>query len=196
MWHLGNLGGCLFWPRRSCKAIGSVTACLLIGWLIGCGGGGEGGAGATLKIVAQSPGVQLGATQQFKADLFYSNRTMKDVTSSVQWSSANAAVAQVNSTGLVTPVAPGKSTIQATLNQPSLPKVSGSSGTTVTELFGVTQCCPSDFVVLAPSAGSSFPPLQVGDITTGFTAASTVDPVNHLFYIFQIQNGTPSMVAN
>lgn len=189
-----NLGR-LSLPEESSNLLGPAIACLVVGFFVGCGGAagtGGGSAGATLKVIASSPGVQLGATEQFKAELAYSNGTIQDVTGSVQWSSSNAAVAHVNSTGLVTPVSPGKSTIQASLNQSSLPQVSASSDSTVTELFGVTDCCPNNFVVLAPSVGSSLPPLPVGDITTGFTAASTVDPVNHLFYIFPIQNGATS----
>src|SRR5262249_29141249 len=66
---------------------------------------------------------------------------------------------------------------------------------TATKLFGVTDCCPNNFVVLAPSANTSLAPLPVGNVTTGFSSASATDPVNHHFYIFPAPTAQSSSVS-
>jgi sugar lactone lactonase YvrE len=90
------------------------------------------------------------------------------------------------SSGLVTPVATGRATVHA-----DSVSASASTDLTATKLFGVTACCPNNFVILAPSAGNTLPPLPVGDITIGFTSASTTDTVNHRFYVFPVST-TPN----
>ncbi|HEX6493871.1 MAG TPA: Ig-like domain-containing protein [Acidobacteriaceae bacterium] len=68
----------------------------------------------SLSISPLNPSIVAGATQQFAATALYSDSTMTDVTSSAIWSSSNAAVATISTTGLASTVAQGNTTIGAT----------------------------------------------------------------------------------
>ncbi len=71
---------------------------------------------ATLTSISVTPvnsKVEQGITQQYTAIGIYSDGTNQDITSQVTWRSDNISVARVNSTGLVTTVAPGTATISA-----------------------------------------------------------------------------------
>lgn len=65
--------------------------------------------------------------QQFTATGTYSDSTAHDVTSLVTWNSSNTVVATISSSGLVTPVAVGTTTITATTGG-----ISGNTNLTVT----------------------------------------------------------------
>lgn len=81
---------------------------------------------ATFKVVQPYPvslivsptaaSVTVGQTQQFSATLYYSDNSMKDVTTSATWSSDQQSVATVNANGLATGIAQGTATITATAN--------------------------------------------------------------------------------
>jgi uncharacterized protein YjdB len=58
----------------------------------------------------------VGETQQFKATGTISDGTVEDITSQVTWASSNPTIATISATGLATGVAPGKTTITATLS--------------------------------------------------------------------------------
>jgi Bacterial Ig-like domain (group 2)/NHL repeat len=187
-------------PRIFAKCprwIALPIACTLI---FGCGGGSNNSGGgnnplpasATLVVNLPSPGVQLGATEQLQAQLIQPDGTKQDVTNTVTWTSSNSTVALVSAAGVVTPVFPGKMTVTAALQSAS---VTATADITATKLFGVTDCCPNNFVVLAPSAGTSLAPLPVGDVTTGFSFASATDPVTHHFYIFPAPTAQSSSVS-
>lgn len=113
-----------------------LLATLLTLTLIGCGSGSitstsTPGPTATLMSIAVSPStptVAIGTEQQFTAKGSYSDGTTQDLTKSVSWSSSSTSVATINSSGLATLLAAGKTTISA-----SLDSVKGSTGLTVTD---------------------------------------------------------------
>jgi len=100
--------------RHSWKAL-SFTCLVLL--LAGCGSAG-------LNSIAIAPTTQVlnsvGATVQFTAvGTFVQGShppSTKNITNQVAWSSSNAAVATVNSSGLATAVAPGNVNIMASMN--------------------------------------------------------------------------------
>ena len=67
----------------------------------------------SLSVVS---GLLLGGTQQFKATGTISDGTVEDITSQVNWTSSNPMIATISTTGLATGVAPGKTSITATLS--------------------------------------------------------------------------------
>ncbi len=84
---------------------------------------------ATLVSLAVTPAgssMAVGTTKQFTAIGTFSDSSTQDITSSVVWSSSNAAAAGINGQGLASSVATGSTTITATLGA-----VSGSTGLTV-----------------------------------------------------------------
>jgi hypothetical protein len=86
---------------------------------------------ATLKSIAvtpATPSAAAGTTVPFHATGTYSDNSAKDITSSVTWASGTPATATINaSSGVVTAVAVGSTTISATSGS-----VSGSTTLTVT----------------------------------------------------------------
>jgi uncharacterized protein YjdB len=82
----------------------------------------------SIAITPASPSVAAGITQQFTATGTYSNGTTQNLVSTAKWSSSTTTVATVKSgTGLAMGVAPGTTTITATLGA-----ISGSATLTVT----------------------------------------------------------------
>lgn len=67
-------------------------------------------------ITPSNSSIANGTTQQFYAIGLFSNSTFQNVTNSVTWSSSANTKATINSEGLATGVAPGNSTISATLD--------------------------------------------------------------------------------
>ena len=61
----------------------------------------------------------VGGTQQFKATGTISDGTVEDITSQVTWTSSNPTIATISATGLATGIAPGKTSITATLSDVS-----------------------------------------------------------------------------
>ncbi len=100
---------------------------------------------ATLVSIAVTPAnssMVVGATPvQYTATGTYSDSTTQNLTSSVTWSSLTTTIASITSGGLVTPVAKGSTTIQATSGS-----ITGSTGLTVTTALvsiAVTPANPS-----------------------------------------------------
>jgi len=105
--------------------------------------------GATLVSVGVTPASPMmakGLTRQFTATGVYSDNSTHDLTASVAWSSSDTTIATIGNTtgasGLVSAVAPGTTTIQAT--------VGGLSGTTILSVtaaalvsIGMTPTSPS-----------------------------------------------------
>ncbi len=79
---------------------------------VACGNTTTATTASALSVTGTAPAV--GATAQFKAVATMSDGSTTDVTSQATWSSSNAAVAAVSSTGLVTGVAAGSATVSAT----------------------------------------------------------------------------------
>jgi hypothetical protein len=107
--------------RSRCGAIFAVLGSSILLSLAGCSGGNSSGSGTNppppaLVSIAESPSgapVQVGQKQQFTATGVYSDGSKKDISTSVNWSSSNTAVATITSSGLVTAAALGNSTISA-----------------------------------------------------------------------------------
>ena len=100
--------------------------------LAGCSGGAylSPSTAAVLSSIAIDPAtssVAAGLTVAYTATGTFSDGTTQDVTSQASWSSSSTAVATVSSSGVATAVAPGTSTIKA-----SLGSISGNSSLTVT----------------------------------------------------------------
>jgi trimeric autotransporter adhesin len=85
---------------------------------------------ARLMAIAVGPpdsSIAMGLSSQFTATGLYSDGSKQDVSSQVVWSSANAAAASINNTGLAKAAGPGSTTISATLEH-----MSGSTSLDVT----------------------------------------------------------------
>jgi len=93
--------------------------------LVGCGGGSSGGPAGPSPVgpattlvsveVSGGEGLEVGTKTQMKALGKYSDGSSKDVTSEVKWASLSQDLATVEPSGVVTGVASGTVTIQATL---------------------------------------------------------------------------------
>ncbi len=85
----------------------------------------------SMAVTPSSTTLPANATQALKATGSYSNGTTKTLTGAATWASNNPAVATVSSTGLVVTVAPGTTTIMATLGGSSNAPVVGMATITV-----------------------------------------------------------------
>ncbi len=136
---------------------------------------------ATLVSIGVTPAVPtiaLGRSQQFTAMGLFSDNTLQDLTTQVTWSSSAPSVATVSnssgSKGLATTVAPGATTVTATLGS-----MTGSTVLTVTNAalvsIGVTPAVPS--IALGRSqqftATGVFTDNTVQDLTTQVTWSSS-----------------------
>jgi uncharacterized protein YjdB len=70
----------------------------------------------SIAISPANPSQPAGSAQQFTATGTYSDGSTQDISSSVTWSSSNATVATINSSGLATTKQTGTSTIAAAMN--------------------------------------------------------------------------------
>jgi|JI10StandDraft_1071094.scaffolds.fasta_scaffold15848_3 uncharacterized protein YjdB len=119
-------------------------AAVAVMFLAACGGGGDSTAPCAVSAVTVSPttaGIRVGATSQLSASVTAQNCS---ATPSVAWSTGDAGVATVSSSGLVTAVAAGTTTISATAQ-------SMQSGSVIT----VTLIPVQSVVVTAPSTSMS-----------------------------------------
>jgi len=104
---------------------------------------------STISIMPNPANIQAGATQQFTAKATYSDNSMKDVTSTATWTTANTAVATVNpATGLARGVGVGSTAVTATLN--------GISGSATLNVTGVTISIAPDPATFAMGATQQF----------------------------------------
>ncbi|HUJ17270.1 MAG TPA: DUF3443 family protein [Nitrospirota bacterium] len=103
-----------------------IQLILVLALVAGCGGGGSGGGfiipPPTLKSIAvtpANPNVALGITEQFTATGTYSDNSLRDITTSVTWTSSAPNVASISNTagseGLAGSGSQGQTTITATL---------------------------------------------------------------------------------
>jgi trimeric autotransporter adhesin len=98
----------------------------------GCGGSGSnnGSNGPTLlsiSVTAASANIVVNQAVQMTATGTYSDKTTKDLTISVSWSSSNTSIATIAASGILTAKSSGTVSITATMNS-----VSGSSQVTIT----------------------------------------------------------------
>jgi hypothetical protein len=90
----------------------------------------SGGNVRSLESIGVTPAnatIKTGSTLQYTATGTYNDGSQQDITQSVTWGSTNTTVATIASGGLATAVAPGSTTIQATLGG-----ITGSTGLSVT----------------------------------------------------------------
>jgi len=92
---------------------------LILFLVAGCGGG-SGAPSPTLVSIAitpENPSIPLGTSEQFTAIGTFSDNSMREITTSVTWTSATPDVATISNTtsfnGLVTPVKTGVATVTA-----------------------------------------------------------------------------------
>jgi len=111
------------WVHRQ-RAASLAIAALLMAVTIACGSSTSPTTVSTVAVAGTAPAV--GATSQFTATATLMDGTSQDVTALATWSSTNSSAASVSSAGLVTGVASGAVTIQATYQS-----VTGSDPITV-----------------------------------------------------------------
>jgi hypothetical protein len=98
-------------------AAGSTTVTASLSGVSGTATLGVAAKVVTAVSVSPSPAsVVAGTTQQFTAAATYSDSSTADVTATAHWTTANAAVAMISSTGLLTAVASGSTTVTASLS--------------------------------------------------------------------------------
>jgi hypothetical protein len=94
-----------------------ILACLFLG---GCSDGTSDALSdgetvpVTITVTPDSHGIVVGEALQFTATGTFEDSATQDITSSVQWKSSDAGVASIDSTGLVTALSAGTTTITAT----------------------------------------------------------------------------------
>ncbi|MSN27235.1 MAG: hypothetical protein GJV46_15370 [Geobacter sp.] len=83
---------------------------------------------SSIKVAPYGQRVATGTSQQFTATGSFSDGSIKDITNQVSWTSSNTSVATISSTGILTAIHHGSTTITAVLNG-----ISGSTNLTATE---------------------------------------------------------------
>jgi uncharacterized protein YjdB len=127
-------------------SIGTVTETISI--TVTASGGGTGG-GATLTSIAIVPAsfsIVTGQTRQLAVNGTYSDGTTQDVTSQATWQSSDNTIATVSTSGLLTAVGTGITTITA-----SIGSVSGTISITVTAPTGGGGAVLSSLAIVPPS---------------------------------------------
>jgi plastocyanin len=129
-------------------------------------------AAATLTAIAvtpANPSIVAGTTDQFTATGTFSDNTTQNITNQVTWASATTTVATINAAGLATGVAPGNSTISATL--------SGVAGSTV---LTVTPPATLQSIVVTPTNPSIAAGLVEPFTATGTFSNNTTQDITSL----------------
>ena len=160
-----------------CRYFKALSLSCLVLFLAGCGSAG-------LNSIAIAPSTQVlnsvGATVQFTAIGTYVQGShppsTQDITSQVAWSSSNAAVATVSSSGLATAVAPGNVTITASMNgfggvKSSTAAVTVTGGGTVGSNLTSLTIIPGNQTVLSTNETGQF--IAIGTYSGG--SGETVD---------------------
>ena len=63
-------------------------------------------------------------------------------------------------------------------------------------LFGITVCCPNNFVAIDPTTGQLTALSSVGDATVGFAGAAAVDSKAHQFFVVRFDStGIPHLLS-
>ena len=149
--------------------------------LSGCGGGGSAG-GSTSSLVsitvlpATNPiAVAIGKTVRLTAIGKYSDGTNPDITAKVAWTSASPATASVSS-GVVTGVASGATTITATLNGVTSPVVNLTVTAGIVPTTGLATARWDHTANLLPASGVAGEMVLVeGGYTGGNTTFAALD---------------------
>lgn len=185
-------------------ALGTLAACGGAGDATGPGGGGGGGSVASVSVSPGTASVAVGATTTLTATpVDASGSAVSGAT--VTWSTSDAAIATVSSSGVVTGVATGTATITATSGT-----VKGTSTVTVTpaQVASVTlaanQTSLLAFVADSVHLGTAIvtPTLKdaAGNVLTGRTVTwassdTNVAQVNSTGVVEAIGGGTATITA-
>jgi trimeric autotransporter adhesin len=162
-----------------------IVAALVIALLLSSCGSGFFPSSTEITAITLSPTSAIitpTTTQQFTATATFGNNTSGDVTSQVTWTSSSPSFATVNSSGLVTGVALGSTTITAKSNNSSATAtapVTVSSKTIVS--IAITPTDPSISLSLDQqqqfTATATYSDGTMGNITTSATWTSSVPSV-------------------
>lgn len=131
---------------------------------------------SSIAISPANPSIAVKATQQFTAMGTYSDGSTANITSSVTWSSSNAAVASVTSAGVATGAGAGSATITAAMNG-----VSGTNSLTVTAAAATVTAISVGPATASANAGATqqfsvtatYSDGTTGTLTTGITWSSS-----------------------
>ena len=166
--------------------------------LSGCGGGGGGGSStSSLVSITVLPStnpvtVAIGRTVKLTAIGKYSDGTNPDVTARVTWTSASPATASVSS-GVVTGIASGNTTITATLNGVASPVVNITVTAGVVPTTGLATARWDHTANLLPASGVAGEMVLVeggynGDNTT-FAALDSSELYDTATGLWSVTNG-------
>jgi hypothetical protein len=160
---------------------GGIAAALWTALVLGSCGGGFFPSSTEITAITLSPTsafITPTTTQQFTATATFGNNTSGDVTSQVTWTSSSPSVATVDSSGLVSGVALGTTTITAKSNNSSATAtalVTVSSKTIVS--IAITPTDPSISLSLDQqqqfTATATYSDGTMGNITTSATWSSS-----------------------
>ena len=132
----------MFMTKRKLQLSAAFAALILLAVSLGCSGFFVDPTLTTLTVTPVTPSVVAGSTLQLTATGTYDDGSTKNVSGSVSWSSADATIATVNTSGLMTGVAQGNVVITATSAT-----ISGTTNATV-------QIAGLQTIVLTPSSTS------------------------------------------
>jgi trimeric autotransporter adhesin len=113
-------------------------------FLAGCGANGTNNGGQaslfSIQVTPKNATVAAGLTEQFRATGTYSDKSTKDVTGTVAWSTSNTSIATISASGLATAKTQGSSSVTATLDG-----LNGSTSFTVSapEIVSIAVTPPS-----------------------------------------------------
>ena len=163
------------------KWCSGILVAVLLALLAACGDNYHSGPPAAvltkLSVTPATVSIPLGTTQQLAVMGTYSDGTSKNLTSQVVWTVSPATVAKVNSAGLLTSIAKGTATVNATMTS-----VVGHVGLTV-QAAAVTaiQIAPATLAIplgttQQMTATATYTDGTTGDVTNSVNWAAT--PVN------------------
>jgi trimeric autotransporter adhesin len=183
--------------KRQLQLLAALATLFLLALAIGCTGF---FVNPTLTGVTVGPTatIQQGKTVQMTATGTYNDGSTKTITSGVFWSSGTTTVATVSSSGLVTGVGPGTSSIAGSSgtfsgNATITVAVSGITKITVTSQFpNITFGQTNQFTAMATTGSGTF---NVTDSVTWTTSPSSIpnvsiDPTTGL--LSTTSGGTPT----
>ncbi len=169
------------------RSLRHITPLFFAALVASCGGGTEPGDPnviATVTLSSSATTIAPGTTVQMTATARNSAGTSITAPSAATWSSSNQGTATVSTSGLVTAVANGTTTITATIAG-----ISGTRGITVQTITPVAAA------TVAADASNSFSPAQV-DLTVGGTVTWAFGPVEHNVTFNASGAGTPTNIGN
>jgi trimeric autotransporter adhesin len=123
-------------------AAGNVTVSATVGSISGSASVTVTAATLTsIQLSASQGSLAAGLSETITATGTYSNGTTQNISASVQWSSSNSAAATVSAAGIVLAIAPGSTTLTASLN-----------GVSATLALNVSEAVLQSIAVTAPSS--------------------------------------------